>query len=59
MAAVTQTPRNVDAITRDEAARILSVHVGTVDRLIRHGDLTAGASTPPLSCPDSRSSSWR
>ena len=31
-----------DAITRDEAARILSVHVGTVDRLIRRGVLTRG-----------------
>ncbi len=26
-----------DAITRAEAARILAVHVATVDRLIRHG----------------------
>ncbi len=32
--------RDVDAVTRDEAARILAVHVGTVDRLIRRGVLT-------------------
>lgn len=40
MAAVTQTPRHVDAIPRDEAASILAVHVATVDRLTRRGVLT-------------------
>ncbi len=40
MAPVTRPGRDTDAITRDEAARILAVHVGTVDRLIRRGVLT-------------------
>ena len=31
-----------NAITRDEAAAILAVHVATVDRLIRHGGLSRG-----------------
>ena len=29
----------MDGITREEAARILAVHVATVDRLVRNGDL--------------------
>lgn len=29
-----------DGVTRDEAARILGCHVGTVDRLIRRGVLS-------------------
>lgn len=32
--------QSADAITRDEAARILAVHVGTVDRLIRRDVLS-------------------
>ena len=32
-------PSDADAITRDEAARILAVHVATVDRMIRRGVL--------------------
>ena len=39
MAGVT-TGRDADAITRDEAAPILAVHVATVDRMIRRGVLT-------------------
>ena len=35
-------PSNTDAITRDEAARILAIHVATVDRLIRRGGLSRG-----------------
>ncbi len=32
-------PSDADAITPDEAARILAVHVATVDRMIRRGVL--------------------
>ncbi len=42
MAPVTRPGRDTDAITRDEAARILAVYVATVDRLIRRGVLTPG-----------------
>ncbi len=34
--------RAIAGITREEAARILAVHEGTVDRLIRHGVLAPG-----------------
>ena len=37
---MTHAARATDAITRDEAARILAVHVATVDRMIRRGVLT-------------------
>lgn len=33
---------DADAITRHEAAAILAVHVGTVDRMTRHGGLSRG-----------------
>lgn len=35
-------PRATDVIDRAEAARILAVHVATVDRMIRKGTLTRG-----------------
>jgi hypothetical protein len=45
MAPVTRPARDADAIARDEAARILAVHVGTVDRMTNRGQL-GSASAP-------------
>jgi len=60
VAPVTRPARGADAIDRAQAARILAVHVGTVDRMIRRGVLSPARrfASKGLRRADTRLTAW-